>query len=161
MKIVVPLDGSAEAEGALPEAIKRAKENAGARLVLVRAVDPGTVPAIAGSDAQARAISEAAEYLQKVATRLRSHGVERVGRAVWFAPPGLALMEAMRTVRPDLIVMSDFRRDTLDSVAGSMAAFIEPQPEMPGVAVLTVRSAERTLNIGTRGERIASGVSAA
>jgi nucleotide-binding universal stress UspA family protein len=65
MKIVVPLAGSAAAEAALPEAVNRVKANAGSRLLLVRAVDPISVPPRAGSYVQARAISEAAEYLGK------------------------------------------------------------------------------------------------
>lgn len=138
MKIVVPLDGSAAAERALPEAISRAKQNIGAKLVLVRIVDPTSVPTSAGSDEQARAISEAAEYLETLATRLRSDGVDRVGRAVWFAPPDVAIAETIRTVKPDLIVMSD-RRQHRSDLDGHLT-------------VLTVRPAERRLRVGTQGD---------
>ena len=106
LKIMVPLDGSAAAEASLPVAITRAKETAGARVVLVRAVDPNALPRVRGGDARTRAMGEAAEYLQKIAWRLRRDGLERVGRAVWLAPFSTALAEAVRTVKPDLIVMS-------------------------------------------------------
>jgi nucleotide-binding universal stress UspA family protein len=138
MKIVVPLDGSTAAETALPEAITLTKQNTGAKLVLVRVVDPTSMPTSAGSDEQARAINEAAEYLETLATRLRSDGVDRVGRAVWFAPPDVAIAETIRTVKPDLIVMSDCHQQ---------------RSELGGhLTVLTVRPAERRLRVGAQGD---------
>jgi nucleotide-binding universal stress UspA family protein len=65
MKILVALDGSRASEAALPKAVGLARQNADARLVLVRAVDPATLPGVGFTAAHVSAINEAAEYLRK------------------------------------------------------------------------------------------------
>ena len=44
-RILVALDGSSDAEIALPKAVELAKQNAAAKVVLVRAVDPARLAA--------------------------------------------------------------------------------------------------------------------
>jgi nucleotide-binding universal stress UspA family protein len=78
-RILVAPAGSPEAEIALPKAVELAKQNIGATVVLVRAVEPVTLGEKADSDRRAAAIHDAAEYLGNVAARLRSEGVRRAG----------------------------------------------------------------------------------
>jgi hypothetical protein len=42
--MLVPLDGSPVAEAALPKAVELAKQSEAVKIVLVRAVDPATLP---------------------------------------------------------------------------------------------------------------------
>jgi nucleotide-binding universal stress UspA family protein len=132
MKILVPLDGSPVAEAALPKAVELAKQNDAARLVLVRAVDPATVPS-GFTAVQVAAINGAAEYLHNLAAQLRSQGVNLVSRSVWYATAGPAIVEAARAVRPDFIVMVSSEADRL--VPGPVAEFVLHRTRMPIVLV--------------------------
>ena len=142
-KILVPLDGSSTAEAALPKAAELAKQNGAAKLVLVRAVDPATLP---GGHGQVAAINQAAEYLRNVAVRLRNGGVDVVGRSVCYAAAGPAIVEAARTVRPAFIVMVSSDADRL--TRGSVAEFVLDRTQVPIVRVAP-RSAS-TENLATR-----------
>src|SRR5688572_25856504 len=75
MKILVALDGSRWAEAALPKAVELVKQNEGATIVVVRAVDPATQDGSVLTEAGVRAINEAADYLGNVAAQLRKDGV--------------------------------------------------------------------------------------
>jgi|RhiMetStandDraft_4_1073278.scaffolds.fasta_scaffold82680_2 nucleotide-binding universal stress UspA family protein len=132
MKILIPLDGSAMAETALKKAVELAKQNAGARLVLGRAVDPATLPA-GFAAAQVSAINGAATYLENVAARLRREGIDLVGRSVWYAVAGPAIVEAARTLKPDLIVMVSSGADRL--TPGPVIEFVLRKARMPIVLV--------------------------
>jgi hypothetical protein len=99
-RILVALDGSPDAEIALPKAVELVRQTSAAKVVLVRAVDPATLAGKADSEMRVTAINEAAEYLGDVAARLRSEGVRPVTRSVWFAAAGHAISEVARTVRP-------------------------------------------------------------
>jgi nucleotide-binding universal stress UspA family protein len=113
MKILVPLDWSRAAEAALPKAVGFARQNAGARFVLVRAVDQATLSGVGFTAAHVSAINEAAEYLHNVAALLRTEGIDLVGRSVWYAAAGPAIVESARTVKPDVIVMISSRAGQL------------------------------------------------
>lgn len=132
MKILVPLDGSPVAEAALPKALALAKRSEGARIVLVRAVDPAVLPG-RFSVAQVAAIDEAAAYLGSVAARLRREGVELVGRSVSYAAAGPAIVEAARTAKPDLIVMVNRGGDRLRR--GPVVELVQREARMPIVLV--------------------------
>ena len=135
-RILVALDGSPDAEIALPKAVELVKQSAAAKVVLVRAVDPATLAGKAGNDVRAAAINEASEYLSDVAARLRSEGVRPVTRSVWLANAGQAISEVARTVRPDLIVMTSGHRDDAGRlVPGPVAEFVRDRAEVPIVLV--------------------------
>jgi nucleotide-binding universal stress UspA family protein len=138
MKILVPLDGSRAAETALPKAVGLARQNAGARLVLVRAVDPATLPGVGFTGAQVSAINEAAEYLRNVAAHLRTEGIDVVGRSVWYAAAGPAIVEAARTVNPDVIVMVSGSADQL--ISGSVTEFVRHRTRIPIVRVAAAKA---------------------
>ena len=91
MRILVALDGSRRAETVLPKAIELVRQNPGAKVVVVRAVDPATLHREGASEARVTAIKEAAEYLGDVAAQLRNEDVRPVGRSVWYSAAGAAI----------------------------------------------------------------------
>jgi nucleotide-binding universal stress UspA family protein len=117
------------AEAALPKAVEHVQWSGGGKLVLVRAVEPGTLPPAGTIETRLAAINEAAEYLLSVATRLRHGGVDVVGRSVSYAAAGPAIVEAARTLKPDLIVMASRRAGRL--IPGSIADFVLQRTRMP------------------------------
>jgi nucleotide-binding universal stress UspA family protein len=118
--VLVPLDGSALAEGALAEALELARD--GAALVLLRATEAQGSPFMDPTEAQVAAIREAEEYLAGVAERLREGGVDNVQTSVWFGPPAESIVDAARYRGADLIVMSSHGRSGLGRlVLGSVA----------------------------------------
>jgi nucleotide-binding universal stress UspA family protein len=142
MKILVPLDGSSEAEAALPKAVELVKQNNGAKLVLGRAVDPATLPGVGFTTAQVSAINEAAEYLGSVAAQLQNEGVALAGRSVWYASAGPAIVEAAQTVKPDFIVMVSRGADRL--IPGGVAEFVLHRVRMPIVLVAAGKASAET-----------------
>jgi nucleotide-binding universal stress UspA family protein len=129
-RILVPLDGSSGAEAALPKAVHLATEDGNAKLYLMRAVDPATLP---GGCGQVAAINQAAEYLRSVAARLRAEGIEVVSRSVSYSAAGPAIVEALRTVKPAFIVMSARGGDPV--MPGGVAEFVLQRTRMPIVLV--------------------------
>jgi nucleotide-binding universal stress UspA family protein len=105
--ILVPLDGSALAEGAVRYAQRLA--SAGGRLVLARIVAPDRRPAEFPSVREHRALAEAEVYLDQVAIRLRIAGVKVEAQAV----PGDASDELLclaEQLPADLIVLGTHGR---------------------------------------------------
>jgi nucleotide-binding universal stress UspA family protein len=121
--VLVPLDGSALAEAALPVAVDLLAGRRNSALLLLRVVDsPWPLPDEACSQhAMARV---ALEYLDAVVSRLTEfNGLVR--KAVWYGPPAKCIAEAAEAERPDLIVMSahgegGLGRAALGSVAESV-----------------------------------------
>jgi len=120
-KILVPLDGSALSEAALPTAIDLVADRPMATVMLLRAAEAHSL----GGDpteAQARVIREAQGYLDSVAARLNGSGVKNVKTAVWYGPPAPAIVEAAQVSKVDMIVMSTHGRSGLGRlVLGSVA----------------------------------------
>lgn len=118
--VLVPLDGSPLAEGALTTAMGFARN--GAMLVLLRAVEAHGSPFLDPCDAQVAAIREAEDYLTAVAARLRQAGAGNVETTVWYGPPAASITDAARYRRAELIVMSSHGRSGLGRlVLGSVA----------------------------------------
>ncbi|MEK7363077.1 MAG: universal stress protein, partial [candidate division NC10 bacterium] len=84
-KILVPLDGSALAEAALPKAVEMA-ESSGAKLLLVRAAEAHTLPGVDPTEAQIKVVREAEDYLAQVGDRLAALGLKNVETSVWYGP---------------------------------------------------------------------------
>jgi nucleotide-binding universal stress UspA family protein len=121
-RILVPLDGSSLAEMALPKAVASLGDSPSATLILLRATETKTLPGIDPIEAQVAVVREAEDYLERVATRLRREGVSRVKTSVWYSSAAPAIVEAARTRRIDLIVMSTHGRSGLRRVIlGSVA----------------------------------------
>jgi nucleotide-binding universal stress UspA family protein len=118
--VLVPLDGSTLAEGALAPAIGFGR--AGAKLVMLRAVETHGTPFADPGDAQVAAIEEAEKYLTGVAARVRGAGASDVETSVWYGPPVESITDAARFRKADLIVMSTHGRSGLGRlVLGSVA----------------------------------------
>jgi len=119
-KILVPLDGSALAETALPAAKQFAKEQ-GATMVLMRAAEasPTLSDAVA---AQVDVIREAERYVDEVADRLRADGCARVNTCVWYGAAATSIVEAVKAQDADLIVMTSHGRTGIGRlILGSVA----------------------------------------
>jgi nucleotide-binding universal stress UspA family protein len=150
-RIVVPLDGSALAEAALPEAERLARTMDGS-LLLVRAVVPaalvyggeglpGALPALEDMEAEAK------HYLERVAERIRERGVE-VGVAVAVGVPAEVILD-LADNGANLVVMTTHGRSGLDrAVFGSVADAVVRRGELP---VMVIRSWV-SLAEGERGE---------
>ncbi|MFN8499817.1 MAG: universal stress protein [Anaerolineae bacterium] len=112
--ILVPLDGSALGEGALPTATALA-QRMGAQLVLARVV----------SSASPLAVGEAQTYLDRVRARL-PHAVAASATAL-HGPPAPGILAAVAGHRADMVVMtthgySGLRRLVFGSVAEKVLA---------------------------------------
>ena len=119
--ILVPLDGSALAEAALPKAVELA-EVSGARILLLRAAQAQTLPGIDPTEAQVRVVSEAETYLAEIQKRLAPQGHVKVETAVWYGPAAHAIVEAARVRKADEIVMTTHGRSGLGRLLlGSVA----------------------------------------
>jgi nucleotide-binding universal stress UspA family protein len=135
--ILVPVDGSAVGEAALPYAEALARRS-GAALTLVRAAqappmrgDPGT--------AQARAIEQAESYLSTLAAGLTSRGI-RVQTGVPYGAAATWITGEMALRGSDLIVMATHDRTGPSRwVRGSVAEAVVSQASVP---VMVVRAAE-------------------
>jgi nucleotide-binding universal stress UspA family protein len=132
MRILVALDGSRWAEAALPKAVELVKQNDGAKVVIVRAVDPATLDGAGFTEARVRAINEAADYLGTIAAQLREEGVRPVSRSVLYAAAGPAVVRVARAVKADVIVMAAAHRNTAGHlVPGPIAEFVRHQSGRP------------------------------
>ena len=135
-RILVPLDGSALAEAALPSAASLAGSEAA--LILVRAAEARTIPGADPAEAQVRVVRVAEEYLAAVAARLARQGRAKVQTSVWYGPAAPAIVDAARLHRADLIVMSPHGRSGLGRlVVGSVAESVLRGTTTP---ILLVRS---------------------
>jgi nucleotide-binding universal stress UspA family protein len=149
-KVLVPLDGSALAEQALPLAIDLLADRPTATLQLVRAAEATTLPGIDPTDAQVRAVRDAEVYLDAVAARLSGLGVKDVKTSVWYGPPAPAIVEAAQIGKFDVIVMATHGRSGLGRlVLGSVAESVLRGTHIP---ILFVRDAAAPLEtVGSAG----------
>jgi nucleotide-binding universal stress UspA family protein len=120
-KILVPLDGSALAETALPTAVALAATT-GAALLLLRAAE---APALAMGDlaeAQVKVVREAEECLDDVKRRLQTDTRVAITTAVWYGHPAKAIAEAAHFNRVDVVVITTHGRSGLGRILlGSVA----------------------------------------
>ena len=136
MTILVALDGSREAESALPTAVALVKQNDGAKDVLVRAIDPATLGGGGAKKTRLAAINEAAEYLGDVAAQLREESVRPVVRSVWYAAAPVAIAGVARDVKADVVVMAADGRDGAGRlVPGPIAESVMNRTRIPIVLV--------------------------
>jgi nucleotide-binding universal stress UspA family protein len=118
--ILVPLDGSALAERALPYAVTLARASH-AQLSLVRAALAHTLPGAEPSEAQAAVVQRAERALEATAESLRSGGLT-VETHVYYDEAARAIVDATEHPAVDLVVMSTHGRGGLGRwVYGSVA----------------------------------------
>jgi nucleotide-binding universal stress UspA family protein len=136
-KILVPLDGSALAETALPVAIDLLSDRPDTTLLLMRATEAPARPGTDPIEAQVRVVREAEEYLDSVATRLARTGAKGVKTSVWYGSAAAAIVEAARVGKVDMIVMGTHGRSGLGRlVLGSVAESVLRGTHIP---ILVVR----------------------
>jgi nucleotide-binding universal stress UspA family protein len=120
MKILVPLDGSALAETAIPTAVQFAKDQGGT-VYLMRAAEAPWLTGDDAVDAQVAVVRQAEEYLAGIGDRLRGDGC-KVDTSVWYGAPAVSIVEAAKVQRVDLIVMTSHGRTGLGRlILGSVA----------------------------------------
>lgn len=143
-KILVPLDGSALAEAALPTALALLCEQPGTTVMLLRAAEATTVlgdPV----NAQVEVVREADTYLATVAARLRDWKNVTVETAVWYGAPAPAIVEAARVAKADMIVMSTHGRSGIGRlIVGSVAESVLRGTHTP---ILLVRPGSAPLQL--------------
>ena len=138
-KILVPLDGSALAEAALPKAVEMA-ESTGAKLLLIRAAEAHTLPGVDPTEAQIKVVQEAEDYLGQVGDRPAALGLKDVETSVWYGPAAYAIVEAARLNKVDLIAMTTHGRSGLGRlILGSVAESVLRGTTTP---ILLIRAAE-------------------
>jgi nucleotide-binding universal stress UspA family protein len=138
--VLVPLDGSALAEAALPHLVELAggKET---HVVLLRATEASTFPPGDVLAAQAKAVHEAEQYLADVAMRLGTIGVRHVRCSVWYGTPAAAIIDAAALHHADLIVMVSHGRSGLGRVVmGSVAESVLRGTTTPILLLRDVRA---------------------
>jgi len=151
--VLIPLDGSALAEEILEPAIALG-ELMGAEYTLLQAIEVpvlGYAPAaqVAGLDEQVleQWRAQARAYLERVAGRMRAHGLV-VRTHVTSAPPALAIIDEARRHAADLIALSTHGRgglarmllgsvaDTVVRWAGVPVLIQRPRGEVAPVAAV-------------------------
>jgi nucleotide-binding universal stress UspA family protein len=129
--VLVPLDGSTLAEGAIPRAAEMAVAS-GARMILLRAASAHTYPGADPIEAQVAVVREAEAYLADVAARVRALGVKDVRTSTWYGEAASAIVDAAAFNHADLIVMTTHGRSGLGRlVMGSVAESVLRGTTMP------------------------------
>ncbi len=130
--ILVPLDGSAQAERALPFAEALARRT-GARVLLVQATSVRTMPGADPTAAQVRAVEQAQSYLDDLAARIARQGIA-VETAVPYGPAVEGIVAEIQLRGVDLVVMTTHGRSGLGRwVYGSVAEGVLAQSPVPAL----------------------------
>ncbi|HLI28398.1 MAG TPA: universal stress protein [Chloroflexota bacterium] len=134
MTILVPLDGSALAERALPYAVRLAHRT-GAAIALLRAVLAHTFPGTDPTEAEVKVTQEAEAALEQVAAGLRAQGLA-ASVHVYYDTATSAIVDAMRVLPADLVVMSTHGRSGLGRwLYGSVAEHVLQHATAPVLLV--------------------------
>jgi nucleotide-binding universal stress UspA family protein len=137
--ILVPLDGSALAEAALPKAMELA-DLSGARVLLLRAAEGHTHTGTDSTNAQVAAVRDAEDYLDRVREHLRGRGIT-VETSVWYGPAAQSILEAARHHGVDEIVMTTHGRSGLGRLLlGSITEAVLRGTDLPVLVVHAPRS---------------------
>jgi nucleotide-binding universal stress UspA family protein len=139
--ILVPLDGSAYAEGALALAVElAARAGARLRLVLVHEVRGFAAAGDQGAAAGLKILEGARAYLDATAERLAGEAGVRVEGELCEGVPGAALVASAGSHADDLVVMATHGRGPVSRLwLGSVADYTVRHAVTP---VLLVRSRE-------------------
>jgi nucleotide-binding universal stress UspA family protein len=132
--ILVPLDGSALAERALPYATALARR-AGAHVVLVRAILAHTLPGADPTDAQVALRKRAEAEIDATAEQVRLAGVDAETH-VYYDEATAAILDAVQARQADLIVMASHGRTGLGRwIYGSVAERVLRRAPVPVLVV--------------------------
>jgi nucleotide-binding universal stress UspA family protein len=132
--LLVPLDGSAFSERALPLATTLARA-AGATITLIHCAWSKPKPGEDANAAQQRAVGEAQTYLSGVASRLGTLNV-RIGTRAPFAAPAAGILAEVTAAAADLVVMCTHGRSGVGRVLyGSVAEAVMAKSPVPVLLV--------------------------
>jgi nucleotide-binding universal stress UspA family protein len=132
--ILVPLDGSALAERALPMAMTLAQAMR-ARVILMRAASASVFPGADPTEAQCQAVEEAQAYLSAQATGLSEQGL-RVEVAVPYGDAAESILLEIGLHSADLVVMCTHGRSGLGRwIYGSVAERVLARSPAPVLLV--------------------------
>jgi nucleotide-binding universal stress UspA family protein len=134
-RILVPLDGSAAAEAAVPVALELARSSRG-NLLLLRVTDVRFDQEPSPVEAGLAPIREAESYLRVLRGRIDAEGGQ-VGTLIWRGSPAAAIVRAARHYRVNFIVMTTHSRTGRErEMFGSVAEAVLRGASVP---VLVVR----------------------
>lgn len=132
--ILVPLDGSAFSERALPMA-KTLAQAMRAQVVLMRAASASVFPGTDPTEAQVRAVEEAQAYLSSLATEFSQQGT-RVQVAVPYGDAAESILLEIGLRGADLVVMCTHGRSGLGRwIYGSVAEQVLARSAAPVLLV--------------------------
>ena len=142
--ILVPLDGSAFGERALPMAASLAPA-ANAQLILMCAASASVFPGMDATDAQVQAVAEAQAYLLALATELSSQCL-RVDVAAPYGDAAESILLEIDLRHVDMVVMCTHGRSGLGRwIYGSVAEQVLARSPVP---VLLVRHSGEIATLG-------------
>jgi nucleotide-binding universal stress UspA family protein len=105
-KVILPLDGSEEAEKALPEAVRLTTHGV-RELHIIRVLEVGTAwSAATVADAMDEAKAAAEQYLDSLSLGLRPAEVQITREVLVGASPALVIADYAEKIGADLIVMT-------------------------------------------------------
>lgn len=133
-RLLVPLDGSAFSERALPMAVSIARSRE-AQVILTRVVSVSTFPGADATDAQVQAVNEAKAYLSGIAGTLSEQGL-KVEVAVPYDDPADGILLEIGLRGADLVVMCTHGRSGLGRwIYGSVAEQVLKRSPVPVLLV--------------------------
>jgi nucleotide-binding universal stress UspA family protein len=142
-RILVPLDGSAAAEAALPVAVDMASAP-GAQLLLLRVVSERFGRDPAPLEAPLTRIREAEADLDRVRERIAAAG-RQVATFLWQGSPAAAIVKAVQQYQIDVVVMTTHGRTGREKeMFGSVAESVLAGLTVPVVVVRPTGVAVRT-----------------
>ena len=132
--LIVPLDGSAFSERALPMATSFAR-SLGAQVILTRAASVLPFSAIDGAEVQVQAVREAQVYLSALASRLTEQGLN-IEVAVPYGDAAESILVEIGLRRADLVIMCTHGRSGLGRwIYGSVAEQVLHRSPIPVLLV--------------------------
>ncbi|MCL4544756.1 MAG: universal stress protein [Chloroflexi bacterium] len=139
-RILLPLDGSAVAEEAIPHARALASE-LGATMILLGVIDPGTAPASGNPESEVPFLDELHQqtraYLDRVVTNLAKDGIAAEIQ-VRVGVPDEAIAEVARVQNVELVVMATHGRGgAVRLLLGSVALHTLQRSHVPVLLVRT------------------------
>ncbi len=139
-RVLIPLDGSALAEQALPHALAQARLFE-AELILLQVLAPLPHSPLLGEPARERAQTSlnasAHEYLERLVARVQEHGI-RVRAVTVEGSPSMAITEFAEANELDLIVMTTRGQSGLSRwLMGSVADRVVRAAAVPVLLVRT------------------------
>jgi nucleotide-binding universal stress UspA family protein len=144
-KVVIPLDGSIEAEYVLPPIATMAKEGLLKKLIFIKVAEGPHMPItdgvsvafspLCGKSAPERR-SDAEYYLKSFASKLRYDGVEITWHALPYGGVSEMIARYVKEIKADLIIMATHGRTGIRKlIMGSVAEHIRRSVSIPIVLI--------------------------